>query len=73
LTFAAAVFLAAIGAPLLMQGTVAFVSALANPQPGGSSPLQALLLFALSTVPMALAWFAWRRTQEFQSDIDEQV
>ena len=72
-TFAASVCLAAIGAPLLMQGAVALVRGLIQARDAAGSLMPALLFFALSTVPMTLAALAWRRTQEFQAKIDQEV
>ena len=71
LTFAASVCLAAIGAPVLMQGTVALVEGITHPQPGEGAMIQGLVVFCLSGIPMMLAWFAWRRTKIFLRELDE--
>jgi hypothetical protein len=69
--FSASVCLAAIGAPLLMQGVVALVASFEGQgTTSGGSITHGFVLFALSAVPMTLAWLAWRRTQEFQRSID---
>jgi len=65
--FSASVCLAAIGAPLLMQGAVALVGSLTGAQHATlSSAVHGIVLFVLSGVPMVLAGVAWRRTQQFQ-------
>jgi hypothetical protein len=69
--FAAAVCLAAIGAPLLMQGAVVLVMGIASPHSSTFSPVQAIMLFGLSALPMALAWLAWRRAQGYQAELGE--
>ena len=70
--FAISIFLAALGAPLLMQGTVMFASALAA---GAASDIGALArgagLLALSASPLVLASYTWRRTQSIQDLLDE--
>jgi hypothetical protein len=69
--FSASVCLAAVGAPLLMQGVVALVASFEGQSAmSGGSIAWGFVLFALSAVPMALAWLAWRRTQVFQRFID---
>jgi hypothetical protein len=69
--FSASVCLAAIGAPLLMQGVVALVAGFEGPNAmSGGSIGRGLALFALSALPMTFAWLAWRRTQLFQQFID---
>jgi hypothetical protein len=69
--FSASVSLAAIGAPLLMQGVVALVASFENQSAtSGGSLVRGFVLFTLSAVPMTLAWLAWRRTQQFQRFID---
>jgi len=69
--FSASVCLAAIGAPLLMQGTVALVDSFSGAQRASfNSAVHGVAVFALSSVPMLLAWVAWRRTQVFQEHIE---
>ena len=69
--FSASVCLAAIGAPLLMQGAVALVSGLTGAQPAThTSAVHGIVIFVLSGVPMVLAWIAWRRTQQFRQDTE---
>jgi hypothetical protein len=65
--FLAAVTLAAVGAPLLMQGVVALVSGFSDSMGRGVG------LFSLSALPMVLAWLAWRRTQDFQRFLDDET
>jgi hypothetical protein len=72
--FSASVCLAAIGAPLLMQGAVALVSGLTGaPHATLSSAAQGIAIFVLSGVPMVLAWVAWRRTQQFQQHMERHM
>lgn len=54
-----------------MQGVVALVASFEGPSAmSGGSITRGLGLFALSALPMTLAWLAWRRTQVFQRFID---
>jgi hypothetical protein len=71
-SFAASVCLAAIGAPLLMQGTVTLVRSL-TAAPAASSPVHGFGLFLLSAMPMALAGLTWRRTRIFQDSLGEDL
>lgn len=64
-----AVALAAVGAPLLMQGAVALADRFSSFS-ADSSALISVLLFGLSATPMALAALAWRRSQDFRRYID---
>ena len=69
--FSASVCLAAIGAPLLMQGVVALVDSVSGSQRATlSSVVQGVAVFVLSSVPMLLAWVAWKRTQQFQEHLE---
>jgi hypothetical protein len=70
--FAASVCLAAIGAPILMQGAVALVTGVTRPESAAGGLMHGLLLFGLSAIPMILAALAWRRTQSFQATLDEE-
>lgn len=67
--FFAAVILATVGAPLLMQGVVALVSGFSESI--GRPVIESLGLFSLSALPMVGAWFAWRRTQDFERFLAE--
>jgi len=69
--FLAAVTLAAVGAPLLMQGVVALVSGFSDSM--GHPVARGVGLFSLSALPMVLAWLAWRRTQDFQRFLDDET
>jgi hypothetical protein len=69
LLFGSAVALAAVGAPLLMQGAVALADGF-SPSSSGASALNSILLFCLSGTPMALAALAWCRSQDFRRVID---
>ena len=54
-----------------MQGTVALVDSFSGVRRASlNSAVQGVAVFALSSVPMLLAWVAWRRTQEFQEHIE---
>ena len=72
LAFASSVCLAAVGAPLLMEGTVSFVNALAKPDAPDGGLVRGLLLLGVSAIPMLLAWLAWRQTQGLQQSIDQE-
>lgn len=65
------IFLAVIGTPALMQGTVAFARTLAA---GETRTLlttaRGFGLFALSASPLVLAGYTWRRTQLLQDLLD---
>jgi len=67
---ASSIFLAAIGAPILMQGTVVFARTLWGGENG--SALQGVLILAASATPLALAGFAWKRTQDFSEMLDDE-
>ena len=68
---AASIFLAAIGAPILMQGAVFFAQSLSHAASGApSTALWGLGVFALSSTPLGLAGYTWRRTHGFQELID---
>jgi hypothetical protein len=69
LMFGSALALAAVGAPLLMQGAVALADGFSSAPPGPSA-LTSIVLFGLSATPMALAALAWRRSQYFRRFID---
>jgi hypothetical protein len=69
--FFAAVGLAVVGAPLLMQGVVALVSGFSDSI--DHPVVRSLGIFSLSTLPMVLAWLAWRRTQDFQRFLDQEM
>lgn len=70
----AAVTLAAVGAPVFMQGAVALATRLTAPVPATDhTPAEALGLFALSALPLVLAWLAWRGTQHFRRALDQEV
>jgi hypothetical protein len=69
LLFGSAVALAAVGAPLLMQGAVALADGFSSASTG-TAALTSILLFGLSATPMALAALAWRRSQDFRRLID---
>jgi hypothetical protein len=70
---AASIILAAIGAPLLMQGAVFFTQTLTH-VPDGTQPsvLWALGVFALSSTPLGLAGYTWRRIRGFQDIPDRE-
>lgn len=71
---AAAITLAAVGAPIFMQGAVALANELAPPTRSTvASPIEALLTFILSAAPLVLAWLAWRKTQRFRSSLDQEL
>lgn len=70
----AAVTMAAVGAPVFMQGAVGLATWLAAPvHPAGDSPAEALGAFALSALPLLLAWLAWRGTQYFRRYLDRET
>jgi uncharacterized membrane protein len=69
LAFFVAVALAVVGAPLLMQGVVALVTGFSDSI--GHPAVEGIALFSLSALPMLGAWFAWRRTQNFQRFLDQ--
>jgi hypothetical protein len=71
-TFAASVCLAAIGAPIFMQGTVALALGIAHPEPSHGSLIRGVLLFGLSLIPIALAAVAWKLTQTYQQTLDKE-
>ena len=68
------VCLAVLGAPLFMQGTVAFVRRFSGTATASSaSILQGIALLVLSCVPLVLAWLTWRQTQRVLEDLDGNV
>ena len=69
---ASSIFLAAIGAPILMQGAVVFAQSLTPSAGGSSSILYGFLIFALSATPLVLAGYAWKRTQGFMDVLDDE-
>lgn len=68
LLLAVSIFLAAIGAPILMQGAVVFAHSVSE-APGEA--LWGFAIFALSATPLALAGYTWKRTHGFQDDVLE--
>jgi hypothetical protein len=64
--FSATILLAAIGAPLFMQGAVIFTQSITRIPTGPSSALWGLGVFALSATPLGLAAYTWRRHHGFQ-------
>jgi hypothetical protein len=72
-TFAAAVCLAAIGAPTFMQGFVLFVEYLLTKSAGASDLLRGLAALGVGAVPMVLAGLAWRQTQAFAQALEDEL
>jgi hypothetical protein len=70
--FAATIILAAIGAPLFMQGSVTFAQSMSRASNGGSpSVFYGAGIFALSATPLGLAGYTWKRTQGFREVLDD--
>jgi hypothetical protein len=57
---------------MLMQGAVALANVLASSSPE-QSVIPALLWFALSAIPLALAALAWRHTLDCRRHLDRSV
>ncbi|HEY5541370.1 MAG TPA: hypothetical protein VIL41_07950 [Coriobacteriia bacterium] len=71
--FAATIFLAAIGAPLFMQGAVAFAHSLSGTAAGSvPSAVYGFGVLTLSSTPLALAGYTWKRTQGFLEVLDDE-
>jgi hypothetical protein len=70
----AAVTLAAVGAPIFMQGAVSLAMWFSAPiHPAYDTPAEALGVFALSALPLMLAGLAWRGTQHFHRFLDQET
>jgi hypothetical protein len=69
---AVSILLAAVGAPILMQGAVILAQSLTRVPAGTpASALSGLGIFALSATPLGLAGYTWRRTHGFQDIGDD--
>jgi len=72
LLFSLSIFLAAIGAPSVMQGAVVFARAVsAGPVRDAADIARSIGILALSASPLALAGYTWKRTQAIQSFLDD--